>query len=249
MVVIHILAKTCAGVDEILKRYNITSAPTWIVLNGNEDHVFPGNYEPTSFFDAQGVFTGHKIGELRYAEVKPAQHSAESIVIPHQEQGTGIKLRLTSSGENYAKELRPRKRATENPTLQSFYLKELPLCVGSTVRKEPVQQVPLFFPNNVVYYSPTDVQQSGKARNAAGGLIPYRAGRNKRSKQFNMTEQNLIYADFIDLRCLPTRFSYIEQDGLNYAEWREGDSAWQVPENLGTPALVDPAQPTAPSAP
>ena len=219
-------------VDDDAIRLGIDKVPTWVVRSGGEEHVFPGNYEPSSLFNGRGEFVGQRVGEARYAEPK---QSFLTTVIPHEAMGAKP-LPRRPGAKVYALVIRPstpQQMSTTAPPGSGPDIVEVPKlasCTVSRIRRQPVHQLPPFFPDNLVFFIPRDgrAPMPDAAAQQKLTLVPYRDGTYDRAR-WSDKEELQIWAGVVGVHCLPTRFLFTVDKGQPYMEWREGDRAWDAP--------------------
>ncbi len=104
---------------------------------------------------------------------------------------------------------------------------ELDTCTKPEVRRDRVFQVtPGTDEFDVVYFNPNDERQLTSARKYKGRVIPYEPAL-LRDKKTDVADQWQVFARFIQVKCLPTRFHFTYVGQERYMEFRMGEEAWK----------------------
>lgn len=102
----------------------------------------------------------------------------------------------------------------------------LPECTARTVSRDEVYSntygTDLL---DIVYYDGQENDQSAKAERWPGVAVPFLQG--AAANPYVSTDRIQWFARIIGLRCLPTRFHFVNVESKRYIELREGDAAWE----------------------
>jgi hypothetical protein len=104
----------------------------------------------------------------------------------------------------------------------------LPQCRESKVTLYELQTAAESFGKNqdIIYYNEKDRNQVSLAKNFPGIAVAYQAALI-RDPQTNDLPLAQVFARFIRVQCLPTRFRFSEIGSKRYAEFRTGSEAWK----------------------
>lgn len=111
-------------------------------------------------------------------------------------------------------------------------LRVIPNCERAGIRREQVGAANMgnVFSLDFVVFSDDDREQIDEAKTWQGPALIYRSG--QAIAQVAEDEPLLPFISTLDIRCLPTRFHYVNEKGRQFAEYREGHEAWtraQIP--------------------
>lgn len=104
---------------------------------------------------------------------------------------------------------------------------ELPACAEAQVRLAEVHyNTPGTENDDILFYSSKDAAQAAHAARYKNRKAAYKAALIADS-QTGVPDEDQVFARFIGVRCLPTRFRFVFIGSKRYAELRSGDDAWQ----------------------
>lgn len=107
------------------------------------------------------------------------------------------------------------------------HYEKLPDCTKSDVRLEQIYQYStLTDVFDVVYYSDENPTQVRKAKKLTTPVVAYQPAL-VRDENTGLTDTLQTYARFLQIRCLPTRFRYVDIGSKRYREFRTGDAVWE----------------------
>jgi hypothetical protein len=107
------------------------------------------------------------------------------------------------------------------------HYEKLPNCEKSDVRLEQIYQYStLTDVFDVVYYSEADPGQVRRAKKLNTPSVAYQAAL-VRDEETGLTDTLQTYARFLQIRCLPTRFRYVDIGSKRYREFRTGAAVWE----------------------
>lgn len=104
---------------------------------------------------------------------------------------------------------------------------ELPDCRAETTQLVPVfQSTPGTDEFDVVYFNSKEAAELDQARRYRGRALPYLPAL-VRDPETGSPEHWQVFARFVQIRCLPTRFRFVTIGASRYIEYRMGKSAWK----------------------
>ena len=107
-----------------------------------------------------------------------------------------------------------------------LHYEELPKCKKSEVELEEVFQDSAGSEGlDVLYYTPTDLEQAQKASSYPRAIAAYQPALVK-DPQTGKADPVQEFARIIQVKCLPTRFHFVYLGSKRYIEIRTGDRAW-----------------------
>lgn len=107
----------------------------------------------------------------------------------------------------------------------------LPTCNSSQVELRKVfEHTPVSDLFDILFYSPDDQNQTKQVRSYRGLARPYDPAL-RRDPATGTSDGWQQFARFAGVRCLPTRFHFVEIGSQRYIAYREGDEAWKDPSS------------------
>lgn len=188
--------------QDVLRELNVTLSPTWIVSTPKKTIRLEGSFDPAEFLDEQGFLLPElpqeSRGGVRFGEPEKLR-GAEQLA-------TAFQLAKNQQREQISLPPRVFKHCTRNRIRQ--------ILVGPATLAS-------FFMLDFVLYDPDDEVQAKAASIYGGGSIGFPSGQPDR--QHPMTP----FITTLPIRCLPTRFRYVNDGSSQYMELRQGEMAWK----------------------
>ena len=234
--------------EKIVRRYAVTSSPTWIMRHRGQDYIFEGAFDPESINRA--LLSLDSAGRGAWPE-RVSLLDDEVPIALHQQRSTQVRLPQAEKlqGSFNAKLFSQEDSDPDEPA--EFMLPVLPRCAEAVVRQRPVAYVPsLAGLEDVVFYDGAEAEQIRQADKWGGNSAAYLQGEVYDLDQAE-ADPWLMFAEAAAIECLPTRIRYVSQDGKAYREYREGERAWDNTEgaaaslnNSGTSSSSPAPEPT-----
>ncbi len=225
-------------VEKLQSDYALQTSPTWIVEADGKKHVLAGNHNSLiNMFNLKGQFKAPEITGRSVIGQDSAETDPDSDVVHHPVL-SGAKLELKSPRSGSPATAVIYSLSKNSPPLDFSELKEelnapkpvltvpkLPICAEDMIRRTrigaPSSQLPR---HDIVFFDKTSRAQSDKAAHWRGRTVGYPNG----VPQNEISTENMQWtlAQTFAVKCLPTRYRVVEEDGASYFEHLEGRKAW-----------------------